>query len=220
MMDGMLRTRDDLSDAALVALIRQGERRAFAAIMRRNNRRLFRLVRAILGDDAAAEEAVQETYVRAFAALDGWRGEGSLATWLSRIALNEAFAALRGRRVTVPIDEMPESAGGLQMWLTPEALAARGEIRRLLERAIDELPADFRAAFVLRAVERLSVEEAAAALSVPANTLRTRFFRAKKLLRQALGRKIAVALEDAFPFAGARCDRLVETVMQRLEKSP
>src|SRR5579883_19559 len=224
MMDTVLATLpDDSSDTALIDRVRRGEGAAFAQIMRRNNRRLFRLVRAMIGSDIEAEEVVQETYVRAFAALATWRGDASLSTWLSRIALNEALALLQRRRETVEFAHAADAPAGPSdgafddlLRASPEADAARGEIRRLLERAIDELPPDFRCVFVLRAVEQLSVEETAAALQIPSETVRTRFFRARRLLRQALDSRLASVLEDAFPFAGARCDRIMEKVFARL----
>ncbi len=209
----------DLPDERLVELARQGQGAAYAQIMRRNNRRLFRLVRSIVGSDHEAEEVVQETYVRAYTALDGWRGEATLATWLSRIALNEALGEVRRRRQTVPFEAVADaepvrgSAFDHLVKPSPEQDAARGEIRHLLERAIDSLPAEFRSVFVLRAVERLSVDETAAVLGVGAITVRTRFFRARKLLRSALGEQFALALGDSFPFAGARCDRIIERVL-------
>jgi RNA polymerase sigma-70 factor, ECF subfamily len=214
---------DDATDRQLVALVGQGNGAAFAQIMRRNNRRLFRLVRAIVQDDLEAEEVVQETYVRGFAALAGWRGDASLSTWLSRIALNEALALAQRRHKTVEFDrvaEMPaESRSTAFEHLlnpSPETVAARAEIRHLLERAIDDLPVEFRAVFMLRAIEQLSVEETAASLDIRPETVRTRFFRARRLLRRALGRELADVLEDTFPFAGARCDRIMAKVLQRL----
>jgi len=215
------------SDSELVARVRQGDGRAFALIMRRNNRRLFRLVRAVVGNDFEAEEMVQEAYVRGFAALASWREEASLSTWLSRIALNEALAYVRRRREMVELDEiarLPLSAevapSAALFQPSPEADAARTEIRHLLERAVDRLPPAFRAAFVLRAVEQLSVEETAAILEVPAETVRTRFFRARGLLQKDLGRKLASVLEDSFPFDGARCDRVIDKVLRRLAIAP
>jgi RNA polymerase sigma-70 factor, ECF subfamily len=215
---------DALPDAELVALALAGRETAFALIMRRNNQRLFRMVRAILGNDAEAEDVVQETYLRAFAALDRWRAESSLATWLSRIALNDALAQVRRRRPTVAFDEAAEAApsgvsGPFDHMLkpSPEALAAHAEMRRLLEDAIDRLPASFRVVFILREVEQLSVEETALALGIPTDTVGTRLFRARLLLRRALGRQLADTLTDTFPFAGARCDRIVAAVLRRLD---
>jgi RNA polymerase sigma-70 factor (ECF subfamily) len=214
---------DTDSDFQLVALVRQGRGAAFAQIMRRNNRRLFRLVRAIVQDDFEAEEVVQETYVRAFTALASWRGDSSLSTWLSRIALNEALGLVQRRRKTVDFEaaaetQAPGGSGSFDQLLhtSPEAVAARAEIRHLVERAIDGLPADFRAVFMLRAIEQLSVEETAVTLEILPETVRTRFFRARRLLRRALGKQLASVFEDIFPFAGARCDRIMEKVLHRL----
>jgi RNA polymerase sigma factor (sigma-70 family) len=229
MMDATLTTApaDDLPDSQLVTLVRQGEGAAFREIMRRNNRRLFRLVRAIVGDDLAAEDIVQETYVRAFAGLAGWRGDASLSTWLSRIALNEALTQARRGRHTIAFEEAAEapatSTTGAFDHLqhpSPEAIVAHAEIRRLLERAIDDLAPQFRTVFMLRAVEQLSVEETAAALGIPSETVRTRFLRARRRLSRALGQQLAHVLEGTFPFAGARCDRIMTKVLQRLAISP
>jgi RNA polymerase sigma-70 factor (ECF subfamily) len=223
MEETLATSTDDASDLQLVALVRQGRGAAFAQIMRRNNRRLFRLVRAIVQDDFEAEEVVQETYVRAFAALSGWRGDASLSTWLSRIALNEALGLVQRRRKTVAFDDAAETPAETRsrsfdhlLHPSPEMVAARAEIRVLLERAIDGLPAEFRTVFILRAIEQLSVDETAAALDVLPETVRTRFFRARRLLRRTLGNQFANVLEGTFPFAGARCDRIMEKVLQRL----
>jgi RNA polymerase sigma-70 factor (ECF subfamily) len=227
MMNATLNTvpADDLPDFQLVALVREGQSAAFGQIMRRNNRRLFRLVRAIVGDDLAAEDIVQETYVSAFAGLGGWRGDASLSTWLSRIALNEALAYVRRRQHTVAFDETAEDSSPTGAFdhlqnPSPEAVAAHAEIRHLLERAIDNLAPQFRSVFMLRAVEQLSVDETAAALDISSETVRTRFFRARRLLSRVLGRQLARVLDGTFPFAGARCDRIMAKVLERLAILP
>src|SRR3712207_500624 len=143
----------ELGDGELVILARGGEATAFREIMRRNNRRLFRAARSVLRDDAEAEDVVQEAYVRAFRGLAGFRGDAGLATWLTRIALNEALGRLRRRRDTVDLDaiEGAQKGGGAcilmfptaQVGGDPEGAAARREVRRLLEAAIDELPEAF-----------------------------------------------------------------------------
>jgi RNA polymerase sigma-70 factor, ECF subfamily len=204
-----------VSEEALVARLRAGDGAAFEQVMRRHNGRLFRVARTILRDDAEAEEALQDAYLRAFAGIGAFKGEASLATWLTRIAINEALMRLRRRRDTSELDfETPDPAP------SPEQNAARRELRGLVERALDSLPADFRAVFILRAVEQMSVEEAAAALGIPQATVKTRFFRARRHLRDLLGEALAAALGDSFPFAGARCDRLVGRVLARLGAPP
>ena len=206
------------ADAELLALMRRGEPAAFAALMRQNNRRLYRLARSIVRDETEAEDVVQETYVRALAHLDQFRGEASLTTWLARIAANEALGRLRRRRPTVDLAQAENvvalpSVGAV---INPENVAARREIRRVIERAVDALPANFRTVFMLRAVEQMSIDETASLLGIPAETVKTRFHRANRQLRQALSDEFASILDDAFPFAGARCDALMGRVLARL----
>jgi RNA polymerase sigma-70 factor (ECF subfamily) len=208
------------SDTELAHRVARGDTRAFEQIMRRYNRALFRTARAILRDDGLAEDAVQEAYLRAYGALGGFRGESKLSTWLIRIVANEALARLRkdARRAEVmPISggdavdlERPMDADG------PQQMAERGEMRRLLEAKIDLLPDSYRAVFVLRALEELSVEDTAAALGIPEATVRSRFFRARGLLRESVSREIDVAFDEAFGFAGTRCDCMVASVLARI----
>jgi len=211
-----------LADPALVERARSGDPGALEAIMRRHNRALFRTARAILRDDAEAEDAVQESYLRAFAALGEFRGESKLSTWLVRIAANEALMRRRSsvrRAAVVPLRADGEQAHEEEAMSEdpgPEQDAQRAEMRRLLERRIDALPDDYRTVFVLRALEEMSVEETAAALGIPEPTVRSRHFRARALLRESLAQEIDRNLEDAFGFAGARCDRVVANVLRRL----
>ena len=193
--------------------------------MRLHNRMLFRTARAILHDDAEAEDALQEAYIKAYAAMGSFRGEAKVSTWLARIVANEALQRLRKqnrRGAIVPlrsgdaIDEINETQEEHSMSKTPESAAARAEFRKLLEKRIDALPDAYRPVFVLRAVEELSVDEVAEVLRVPAATVRTRFFRARSLLRESLAPEIELACEDALGFAGERCDWIVAAVMARI----
>lgn len=213
-----------LTDLELVERIHSGNGRAMEALMRRHNRVLYRTARAILRDDAEAEDVVQDTYIRAYRAFGTFRGESKLSTWLVRIAANEAL--MRRRRTArragiVPIDAtVEEPEPDMHEEEGPERETLRAEMRRVLEARIDELPDGYRAVFVLRGVEELSVEETAAALDMPEATVRTRYFRARGLLREALARDIDLTMEDAFGFDGARCDRIVESVLLTLFAPP
>lgn len=216
---------DARADGELVSRARRGEAAAFGEIMRRNNRHLFRAARSVLRDDAEAEDAVQEAYLRAFRGLAGFRGDASLSTWLMRITLNEALGRLRRRRTTVDLAavEAAQNGGGASILVfptaqggDPEGAAARREIRRLIEAAIDELPDVFRPVLVARDVDGLSVEETAEILGVRAETVRTRLHRARRLLRAALDRRLGDTLREAFPFDGARCARMTAAVLARL----
>ena len=210
-------THDSLSsDLDLVGRIRAGDMQAMEAMMRKHNRLLFRTARAILLDDAEAEDAVQEAYLQAYRALDRFRGESKLSTWLVRIAANEAL--MRRRRRASRGEVIPISEGAIDMKPGPENEAMRGEVGRLIEAKIDALPEGYRTVFMLRAVQELSVEETAAILGMPEATVRTRFFRARGLLRESLARDVDIAMQDAFAFDGARCDRVVARVLERLDR--
>jgi RNA polymerase sigma-70 factor (ECF subfamily) len=213
-----------LSDVELAARAAGGDEAAFEQIMRRHNRLMFRSARSILKSDAETEDALQEAYLRAWRSLAGFRADAKLSTWLVRIVINESLSRLRRRSAQViPMegsmdadDPTPQADPQDDPDHEPERSAMRGEVRRLMEKRIDTLPDVFRTVFMLRAVEELSVEEIAAVLEIPEATVRTRFFRARGLLREALARDVDVALADAFSFDGLRCDRIVARVLAHL----
>jgi RNA polymerase sigma-70 factor (ECF subfamily) len=219
-----------LTDHELAARAGAGDAAAFAAIMRRHNRLLFRTARSILKSDIDAEDALQEAYLRAWRAIDGFRAEAKLSTWLARIVINESLMRLRHDRSAqvIPFDAASELEYHVPMEdrmeddpdRQPERVAMRAELRRMMEACIDRLPDAFRSVFMLRAVEEMSVEDVAAALDLPEATVRTRLFRARGLLREGLSNDIDVAMGDAFSFDGERCDRIVARVLQRAGFDP
>ena len=224
-MEALKAPLDAVDDAGLVRQVQRGNPAAFEGVMRRYNRRLYRTARAILKDDGAAEDVLQEAYVAAFRHLGEFRGDAALGTWLTRIVVNQALQALRKsrrERVVVPFDDVgdPERTYDVADVPsgTPENLMLRAELRRLIESKIDELPESYRTVFVLREVEEMTVEETAAALDIPAPTVRTRLFRAKARLREALAQQMDVATQDVFGFDGERCDRIVRSVLARIDE--
>ena len=209
-------------DLALARRVAAGERAAFDLLMRRNNRRLYRLARASLCDDAEAQDALQEVYLAAYRGIAQFRGESSLATWLSRMVLNECMKRLRKSARRQNVAPMGTSAGIEDTHAAeqgdPEEALVRAEMRALVERKLDQLPRDFRLVFVLRSVEELSVEETAESLGIEPATVRSRHFRARSLLRESLARDIDVAERDLFDFAGEYCDRIVAAINTRLDE--
>lgn len=215
------------TDTELAARILRGDRTAFEPLMRRHNQLLYRLARSILKDDADAEDAVQEAWISAFTHFDKFRGDAALSTWLARIAVNESYGRLRRRkrnaevvtldsvRADTPSTEVTDMADDRTE--APDAAALRTELRAMLESRIDALPEQFRTVFVLRDVQELSVEETAACLDIPEATVRSRAFRARALLREALAHDVDAATVRAFGFAGVRCDRIVTNVLRRLD---
>jgi RNA polymerase sigma-70 factor, ECF subfamily len=195
----------------------------FEALMRRYNSRLFRVARAILRDDAEAEDAVQDAYLQIYRKLHEFRGDSQVSTWLTRVVVNAALMRARKqkRAVVVPLQK-PGAAGAPDTVIeledrqaaSPSQVTFRAEVRKILERRIDELPLAFRTVFVMRDVQDMSVHETADALGIPEPTVRTRLFRARAMLREALQQEIDDASIDVFSFAGDRCDRIVATVIQ------
>ena len=209
-------------DMAIVRRVAGGDRAAFDQVMRRNNRRLYRLARATMRNDAEAQEALQEAYFAAYRGIARFRGESTLTTWLSRLVLNECLGRLRKsvrRQNVIPMvtsEEMNDIPADEHE--VPEKVLARAEMRALIERKLDELPEDFRLVFVLRSVEELSVEETADSLGIEQATVRSRHFRARSLLRESLAREIDVAERDVFDIGGVHCDRIVASVNARLDE--
>ena len=217
---------DRADDAALARRVQAGDTAAFELLMRRHNRRLYRLARSMLRNAADAEDALQDAYLSAYQSIAGYRGDASLATWLSRVVANQCLARLRRqarRDNIVPMvslggadDEEVHPMPADTTTETPDRALVRAELRAVLERKLDALPEAFRTVFVLRCVEELSVEETARCLDIPEATVRSRHFRARSLLRESLAQDIDVAERDVFSFDGARCDRIVQRVLERL----
>lgn len=210
-------------EAELVSRAAGGDGVAFEAIMRRHNQLLFRTARSIVQNDAEAEDVVQDAYLRAWRALGNYRAESKLSTWLVRITTNEALGRLRRKSAQIipleaamtPHESEARTALTDEPERSPEQSMMRVQLRKLLEARIDILPETFRTVFMLRAIEEMSVEEIAEALEIPEATVRTRFFRARSLLRESLAQEMDAGLSDVFAFAGARCDRIVTGVLER-----
>lgn len=214
------------TDVELALSAAGGSAMAFETIVRRNNRLLFRTARSVVGDDAEAQDVVQETYLRAFTNLHSYRGESSLGTWLARIAINVAVSAQRKKGRLVQLQESSEAADPARLEpdmplytsdaQAPDAMAERSEARALLQTSIEDLPVIYRSVFMLRAVEDLSVEEAAFCLGVSEDVVKTRFLRARAMLRESLAAKVEACAHETFAFAGARCDAVLANVMAQL----
>lgn len=211
---------ESLTDLELAACVARRETQAVRLVTTRNNQRLFRAAWSVLRNRAEAEDAVQEAYVRAFAGIATFGGHSSLSTWLTRIVLNEALtrkraaqrrnAALNSNSVLVMDEYREKLMGSLERRTTPEAAVVRKELSIMLENAIAQLPENFRTVFVLREIERMSIEETAQALDLLPDTVKTRFLRARKRLQRMLDPELRNALGETFPFAGADCEALTE----------
>jgi RNA polymerase sigma factor (sigma-70 family) len=216
------------ADSELVLQALAGSKTAFETIVRRYNRLLFRTARGVVGDDAEAQDVVQETYLRAFTRMQTFRGDSALGTWLARIAINLALSSQRkkGRAIDLgptdrDADEQPEEnamTASTSDDQAPDALAQRSQVRHLLQDSIEALPAIYRTVFILRAVEELSVQETAFCLAVSEDVVKTRFLRARAMLRETLAARVEPRVQDTFSFAGSRCDAICARVLSDCER--
>ena len=197
------------TDESIVQRVLAGERELYEVLVRRHNTRLYRAARAILRSETDAEDVMQEAYVQAFAHLAQFRAEARFSTWLTRIAVHEALARRRRAQRTTEAEEPV-------LVITPEQQAGSRELAKLLERAIDTLPENFREVLMLRTVDDMSVADTAAVLDIPEDTVKTRLFRARNLLREAIADHALDRAPEAFEFHAPRCNRLTAAVMERI----
>ena len=202
------------TDEEIVGRVLAGETALFEALMRRYNQRVYRVVLSIAGNAGEAEDVTQDAWVRAFEHLDQFAGRARFSTWLTRIAVHEAMARLRRLGRHVPIEDSMETLRAPAPG--PEQRTADHELRHVIEAALAVLPQVYRSVFMLREVEGLSTIETAACLDLNEETVKTRLHRARALLRNQITARIGMSAKEAFRFAGARCDRMVEAVMARI----
>lgn len=200
------------ADEDVVRRVQAGERNLFEVLMRRHNPRVYRVARAIVVDEAEAEDVMQDAFVRAFTHIDRFEGRARFSTWLTRITINVALGRQRGARsfAEADLEAMKDRAKN------PEESVSSAQIVALLERAVADLPEHFRVVFVLRAVEQLSVRECAECLGIAEETVKTRHFRARAALKEALSEHAESLAPRLYDFHLDRCDRVVARVFARL----
>jgi len=213
MKDASLQTA--ASDEDIVERMKSGETYLFEIIMRRYNQRLFRVIRGILRDESEVEEVMQEAYVRAYEHIDQFAGRSKFSTWLTKIAVYEAYARLKSRHRTSGFHDYMEELMATSD-RSPEERTFDAEMRSLLERAIDSLPAEYRAVLMMRDVEGFSTSETAECLNITEQNVKVRLFRARATIRRQLFERAGAASSKAFQFLGARCDQMVQKVFARI----
>jgi RNA polymerase sigma-70 factor, ECF subfamily len=207
------------SDAEIIQQVLAGNTALFELLMRRYNERIYRAARSIVRDEQEAEDIMQQAYVNAFTHLRQFNGSAQFSTWLTRIAINEALARVRRRGRYEALDD---DLSNVEPFMStnpvqnPERQAFAGELRGLLEWAIDTLPDGMREVFVLREVEGLSTAEVAESLDVSEDVVKTRLSRGRAALRRALLERTGASAPEAFRFYRPRCDRVVQHVLARI----
>ena len=221
---------DQLTDLELAALAASRDVEAIRTITTRNNQRLFRTAWSVLRHHDDAEDAVQQSYLKAFGAIGTYSGASSLSTWLTRIVLNVAIdqkrqvdrrrAALEAQDISMIEDQRAVRASNQNSGISPERQLARAEITAVLKTAIADLPEAFRLVFVLRELENLSVRETADITDLPEATVKTRLHRARQALKQTLKAEFGDLFSDTVAFAGANCVAMTNHVLTALDLNP
>ena len=207
------------SDAETIQQVLDGNNAMFELLMRRYNERVYRAARSIVRDEQEAEDVMQQAYVNAFTHLRQFNGSAQFSTWLTRIAINEALARVRRRGRYEAFDD---DISNVEPFMSsnpaqsPERQAFAGELRGLLEWAIDSLPDGMREVFMLREVEGLSTSEAAECLGTSEDVVKTRLSRGRAHLRRLLMERTGATAPEAFRFYRPRCDRVVAQVLARI----
>ena len=213
-----------LPDAEIVKRVRAGDRALFEILMRRHNQRIYRAARAVVKDERDVEDVMQQAYINAFTHLHQFEERSQFSTWLTRIALNEAFGRSRKMRLFESMAEMPadfDDRGELMDTIAstqpdPERQAYAHELHRVLEEAVDTLPETYRTVFMLRDVEGLSTSETGEGLGLGEEAVKTRLHRARAMIRRAVTARIGAVAADTFQFHAPRCDRVVAAVLARI----
>ncbi len=208
-----------VTDNEVVRRVRAGETALFEVLMRRYNQRLYRVARAVVKDEAEAEDVMQQAYINAYVHLGQFEERAQFSTWLTRIAIHEALSRRRRLRPEQPFGAEGDenametlTAGGPD----PERQAYAGELRRLLEATIDSLPDTYRLVFMLRDIEGLSTAETAEGLALGEEAVKTRLHRARAMVRRELFERAGAAGPEAFQFHLSRCDVIVANVLSRI----
>ena len=218
-----LKAASSLSDGEIAERVVGGDRACFEILMRRHNQRIYRAVRSVLRDERDVEDVMQQAYVNAFVHLRQFERRSQFSTWMTRIALNEAFARRKKSQAAAGDGAVHEEQSGELMNSIPspapdpERQAYAGELTRALEQAVDALPEMYRTVFMLRDIEEMSTTDTANALEISEENVKVRLHRARALLRKSLYDRAGMERKEAFNFHAVRCDRVVKNAFERIQ---
>jgi RNA polymerase sigma-70 factor (ECF subfamily) len=214
-----------LTDAEVVDRVRRGETALFEILMRRHNQRVYRIARAVVKDEAEAEDVMQQAYINAFVHLKQFEDRSQFSTWLTRITLYEALSRrrkVRPQQLASGLDEGENLRDDMESLTSsqpdPERQAYAGELGRILEAAVDALPETYRAVFMLREIEGLTTIETASGLDLGEEAVKTRLHRARAMVRRTITKRLGAAGKEAFQFHADRCDRVVGVVLAEIRQ--
>jgi RNA polymerase sigma factor (sigma-70 family) len=202
-----------MSDNLIIEEVLAGNKSKYEHLMRKYNQQLYRVAKGYIKDDDEIEDLMQETYIKAYSQLSKFEHKSKFATWLIRILINECLMALRKKsRVITMHDEVPFDS--LIEINNPENTAMNSELKDILENAIENLPPKYRAVFIMREVEAISVNETGQLLNISESNVKVRLNRAKEMLKDSIMNNYPVS--ELFNFNLVRCDRIVNNVLSKI----
>lgn len=210
-----------ITDAEIITKILSGEKQLYEMLVRRNNQKLYRIIRGYVSEEAEIEDIMQDTYVKAFTKLYQFKAESTFSTWLIRIGINQSLARIKekGRlfhltessnfQQTNSILEIPDASQQ-----NPQDKIINMEAKQILENAIDNLDVKYRSVYIMREVQEMSLKEIAQTLDLTLSNVKVRLHRAKEMLKNNL--YATINNTEIFEFGFSRCDRITENVMRNI----
>jgi len=208
-----------ITEIEIIKRIISGEKELFEILLRRNNQKLYRVIRSSIKDSAEIEDIMQNTHLKAYEKLYQFKNASTYSTWLIRIGINETLARLREKGKVYNLNDQSqnfESNTILEMpdknQLNPEKRIIQMEAKQLLENTIDGLDTKYKTVYVLREIEEMSIKDISDCLNISISNVKVRIHRAKSILKEKL---LDLAKnKDVFEFGFSRCDRVTENVMR------
>lgn len=210
-----------IGEETLIQRILDGEKELYEILVRRNNQKLYRVIRAYLNDESEIEDVMQNSYIKAYINLHQFNQQAQFSTWLIRIAINESLAELKKKNKIVYLNSFNQNKGSefiLELpdhkQLNPQEKMAQKEAKQLLENAIDQLELKYRTVYIMKELEEMSLNEIAKTLDLSLANVKIRLHRSKALLKEILFKLSNT--KDIFEFGLNRCDRITEHVMKNI----
>lgn len=213
--------RQKLSESEIIDRILSGEKELYEILVRRNNQKLYRVIRSYLNDEAEIEDLMQNSYIKGFTKLYQFKREASFSTWLIRIGINEALARLKQKGKLRYINQRDKDSNQNTLLeipdnkqLNPHEKMIQKEAKEVLENAIDQLDPKYKVVYMMRVVEEMSSKEIAEALDITVANVKIRIHRSKEMLKNTLFK--ITQEKRIYEFGFSRCDRITERVMNNI----
>lgn len=210
-----------IKEKEVIKRILSGEKELYEILVRRNNQKLYRIIRGYLKEESEIEDVMQETYIKAYTKLYQFKLEATFSTWLIRIGINESLARLKQKGKMIHLNEQSDSFKSNSIreipdnkQSNPQDKMMQKEAKQILENAIDSLDIKYKTVYIMREVEEMNMNEIAEALDISVSNVKVRLHRSKEMLKEKLYE--ITHEKDIFEFGFSRCDRITDKVMNAI----